>query len=98
VLKTMQHIIADSALVPQADHGKALCRQRLMPEPPECLAGFGRTFSYRSILGISFDAVAIVHAHLIEMFGNGPPFVCDLIEANERGRRGMFPCPHFLMF
>src|SRR5262249_10607762 len=96
--ETMEDIITNGALVPQTDHRKALCRQRLMPQTPECLAGFGGTLLNRSILGITLYTSAIVHAHLIDMFGKGPPFVCDLLQAYECGRCCMFPCLHFLKF
>ena len=84
MLKTMQHVITNGTVVAQADHRKAFCRQCLMPQTPERLGGVWSTVSNGSILGVTLYAVAIMHAHLIEVLGNGPPFVCDLIQAYEK--------------
>ena len=94
----MQHVITNGTVVPQTDHRKAFRRQRLMPQTPEHLGGFWRTISSSSILGVALYAVAIVNAHLIEVFGNRPPFVRDLLQAYESGRRRMFPRLHLLTF
>ena len=94
----MQHVITNGAVVPQADHCKAFCRQRLMPQTPEYLGGFCRTLRSSSILGVALYAVAIVNTHLIEVFRNRPPFVRDFIQAYESGRRRMFARLHLLTF
>src|SRR5207244_9039154 len=98
MLKTMQHVITNGTVVAQPDHRKAFCRQRLMPQTPELLGCVWRTLSNRSILGVALDAAAIMHAHLIEVLGNGPAFVCDLIQPYKSGRRRMFPRLHLFTF
>ena len=91
MLQLMQNFVTDRAVVAQADQRHSLSGQRLVAQSLKGLGGFTRPIPVNGCgSGHAFQLTTILNTQAFDVIHSQPILPHQLIQADQRSRRGMF--------